>query len=34
MKENLNLREWACPECNSNHDRDVNASIKLLKLAM
>ena len=31
--KNLSLREWTSA-CNSHHDRDVNASINLLKLAM
>ena len=30
-QENLGICEWDCPYCNTHHDRDVNASINILR---
>ena len=28
--KDLKVREWTCPKCHAEHDRDVNASINIL----
>ncbi len=30
----LNYREWKCPECKANHDRDIDSAINIKKFSL
>ena len=34
ITKNLSVRNWTCPNCGANHDRDLNATINILHKAL